>query len=227
MTTDEVMERLERLGSEQTRKIYARHGVGGEQFGVSYADLKALEKELKTDHALALSLWETGNHDARVLATLIADPGALGEAVLERLANDLDSYPLADAFGGLVGKTPHAQMLMTRWTQDEGEWRGQVGWNLLSGLAATDRTITDADFAPYLKRIENGVHTRKNRVRHAMNGALINIGARSPALEKQARAVAQAVGKVEVDHGQTNCVTPDAASYLNKVLKRKGHLLVG
>ena len=79
MTTDtQVLQELEALGKEQTRKTYRRHGVGENQYGVSYADLGKLKKRLKTDHALALKLWASGNHDARILALMIADPAAGG-----------------------------------------------------------------------------------------------------------------------------------------------------
>lgn len=59
----------------------------------------------------------------------------------------------------------------------------------------------------YLGTIEKEIHSRKNRVRHAMNGALISIGFRRPSLTKQALAAAKRIGKVEVDHGETGCKT--------------------
>ena len=58
-----------------------------------------------------------------------------------------------------------------------------------------------------------------------MNGALIAIGVRSPGLEQQALKVAAVIGKVEVDHGDTSCETPDAAAYIARTLAKKGHLV--
>ena len=49
-----------------------------------------------------------------------------------------------------------------------------------------------------------------------MNQALISIGLRSPSLRKAAVAAAGRIGKVEVDHGETSCQTPDAAAYIAK-----------
>lgn len=60
------------------------------------------------------------------------------------------------------------------------------------------------------------MHQRKNRVRFAMNSALIAIGGRNPQLEERAMAIAQVIGKVIVDHGETNCKTPDAATAIEK-----------
>ena len=74
MTAHDILTELEALGTAQTRKIYNRHGVGDDQYGVSYANLKALKKQIKTDHEAAKQLWASGNHDARILAAMIADP---------------------------------------------------------------------------------------------------------------------------------------------------------
>jgi 3-methyladenine DNA glycosylase AlkD len=68
MTEKEILAELRSLGTEQNRKIYSRHGVQGEMFGVSYANLEKLRKKIKTDHMLAGQLWAAGNHDARILA---------------------------------------------------------------------------------------------------------------------------------------------------------------
>ncbi len=54
-----------------------------------------------------------------------------------------------------------------------------------------------------------------------MNGALIAIAMRSPDLQKKAVAAAKRIGKVEVDHGDTACETPDAASYIKKMVERQ------
>ena len=74
MNYKDLMKELESLGNEQFRKTYRRHGVQGELFGVSSAHFATLKKKIKTDHDLALQLWKSGNYDARVLATMIADP---------------------------------------------------------------------------------------------------------------------------------------------------------
>jgi hypothetical protein len=79
-----------------------------------------------------------------------------------------------------------------------------------------DPTLPDAFFEPHLARIERDIHAEKNRVREAMNNALIAIGMRDDALEARALAVAQTIGKVHVDHGETGCKTPDALSYIRK-----------
>ena len=81
--------------------------------------------------------------------------------------------------------------------------------------------LPDEYFERFLSTIERDIHESQNRVRHEMNSALIAIGIRNPALEEKALAAAARIGKVEVDHGETGCKTPDAAGYIRKTLERK------
>src|SRR5689334_21626700 len=94
LTFAEVMKELEACGSPQYRKTWARHGVSGEMFGVSYDHLYRLQKALKVNHALAEQLWATNNHDAQVLATLIADPQAITDKQLEEWVKGLRNYSI-------------------------------------------------------------------------------------------------------------------------------------
>ena len=88
LTLAETMRVLERAGSAQTRKTYARHGVTGPMFGVSFATLKDLTRRIDVDHDLALALWDTGNFDARNLAVKVVDPARLTAAQLDRWARE-------------------------------------------------------------------------------------------------------------------------------------------
>jgi 3-methyladenine DNA glycosylase AlkD len=216
-----VLAKLKAAGTAQNRKIYARHGARGEMFGVSYANLNRLVKEIKTDHALARQLWATGNHDARVLAAMIADPARFDSALADAWVKDLNSVMIADAFNGPMRKSKLAQRKAAKWTRSNKEWIGRAGWNIVAGLALYEPELPDEAFADYLSEIEASIHQRPNYTRDAMNNALIAIGVRSPALKKLALAAAKKIGEVEVDHGETSCKTPDAASYIAKTLAHR------
>ncbi|HKS43430.1 MAG TPA: DNA alkylation repair protein [Blastocatellia bacterium] len=221
MTVNEMMSELKSLGSEQTCKTYKRHGVRGDMFGVSYANLGKIKKKIKVDHKLAEQLWATGNHDARIVATMIADPKQVTDKTVESWAKDLDSYAISDAFSKLIGATTLARKKAEKWTKAKQEWIGAAGWQLMSFIAMNDKELADDYFDDYLSLIESNIHDSKNRVRYAMNGALIAIGLRSPGLEKKALAAAKKIGVVTVDHGETGCKTPDAAEYIQKVKGRR------
>lgn len=216
MTYDQVMKELKQMGTAQNRKVYARHGVRDNMFGVSFANLNLLRKKIKVNHPLAVELWESGNHDAMILATLVAEPFELKSAELDAWLNQCDCYVLTDMFAALASKTPFVGKKAEKWSQSKQEWTGRAGWLLQTRLAMTSTDLPDDYFEKLLDTIQASIHSSKNRVRDAMNTAVINIGLRNSKLEKKAIAAAKAIGKVEVDHGETGCKTPDAIEYMKK-----------
>lgn len=218
----EVMEQLQSAGSEQTRKTYARHGVQQPMFGVSFASLKALMKRIGVDHELALALWETGNFDARNLAVKIVDPAQMSLAQLDTWALDPGARMCSGYVANVAVEGPHAQACVKRWLAAANETKRCVGWGLVCALAMRDATMNDAAFSRWMIQIEAVIHKASNAEREAMNHAVIAIGCRSADLRKAASEAAQRIGKVEVDHGDTACKTPDAASYIDKAW---GHAL--
>lgn len=216
MQLADVMTQLEALGTEQTRKTYGRHGVIEPMFGVSYANFAILTKKLKGNHALGVELWETGNHDARVLATMIIDGSLLTDEQMERWVRQLTNYGIVAAFAGMVTQSPLNQSKMVKWLEDDNPWLCCVGWIILANLAVYNPDLPDEFFTPYLPIIQENVHTRENWVRYYMNNALIAIGRRNESLKEQALVVARAIGKVKVDHGLTWCKTPLAEEYIQR-----------
>ena len=224
MTRDQVLAELERLGTEQNRTIYRRHGVRGAQFGVSHAQLGALTKQAgKVDHALARELWASGNYDARLLATKLADPREADAALLDAWAADLDCYPLSDALAQVAAASPAALERARAWIAADDEWIARTGWLVLANLALRDASQPDALFEEHLEIIEGDISSARNYVKDAMNSALIAIGSRTPTLRARAVEAARRIGTVVVDHGPTGCKTPAAEPYLEKVWARKRH----
>jgi len=88
-------------------------------------------------------------------------------------------------------------------------------------LAQIFAELPEKEYLAQLKHIEKHIHSSPNRVKHSMNAALIAIGSRGGDLTKEALAAAKRIGKVEVDHGDTSCKTPDATPYIKKMLERK------
>mgnify|MGYP001175496057 CR=1 FL=1 len=216
MTLAATMHELERAGSAQTRKTYARHGATGPMFGVSFAALKLLRKRIGVDHELACALWDTGNLDARNLAVKIADPARMSSAELDRWAREAGAPRMCGGYVAmLAAEGPHAAEKAAQWLAGDAPVR-PLGWSLLAQLAQRDETMPDAWFKERLAEIERTIHTVANGEREAMNLAIIAIGCRNAALRKAATAAAKRIGEVEVDHGDTACETPDAATYIDK-----------
>jgi 3-methyladenine DNA glycosylase AlkD len=218
---EETMHTLEEMGTAQNRKIYGRHGVGENMFGVSFGNLKELKKKVKKDHELAIQLWNSGNHDARNFATMIADPKQVDEALLDSWVQDLDNYVITDSFVGLTFRTKFAQEKAMEWISTNEEYVARAGWHLLSHISQNDEDLPVDFFETYLEIIENDIQQQQNRTREGMNNALIAIGIRNPALMLKALSVAENIGEVEVDHGDTSCKTPFAPDYIERTVNRK------
>jgi 3-methyladenine DNA glycosylase AlkD len=221
MNVQEALDTLKSLGTEQNRKIYRRHGAGEDVYGVSFANLKDLKKKIKIDHELAVALWNSGNHDARMLAGMIADPQRLDAETLDAWARGLRNYVETDALGDLASRASHARETMARWMASDAEWTASAGWRILAHVAMNGEGLPDEYFERFLATIERDIHDNPNRVRHEMNNALIAIGIRNPALQQKAEAAAARIGKVEVEHGETGCKTPEAIGYIRKAVERK------
>ncbi len=216
MTLAETMFALEKAGSEQTRKTYARHGAVGPMFGVSFATLKTLLKRIGVDQELALALWDTGNLDARNLAAKIADPARMTTSILDKWAAAPTGRMCWSYVPYLAAEGPHARKLCDAWRSASSEPKRCAGWSLVSAMAMLDEDTPDAWFAERLKEIEASIHPSPNAQREAMLRALIAIGCRSAGLRKSATAAAKQIGKLEIDHGDTSCKTPEAVPTLEK-----------
>jgi 3-methyladenine DNA glycosylase AlkD len=217
MTLAEVMRDLEKAGTEQARKTYARHGATGPMFGVSFATLKAMTKKIDVDHELALALWETGNLDAQNLAVKIIDPARMTSAVLDRWAREVCQSRTCGGYAGmLAAETPLGPAKADEWLGSKDARLNHAAWSLLGQLAQRDESLPDAYFEKRLAEIERTIHSAPNDQRWGMNHAVIAIGLRNRALRKAALAAAKRIGQVEIDHGDTACETADAAEYIQK-----------
>jgi 3-methyladenine DNA glycosylase AlkD len=216
MTLAQAMSALEKAGSEQTRKTYTRHGATGPMFGVSFATLKELLKRIGVDHELALALWDTGNFDARNLAVKIADPATMSPADLDHWAKTATLRMCGAYVAHLAVEGSHAKKKVDAWRASKDPATRVTGWSLVGALAMRDEEIPDAWFVKRLEEIEESIHASPNSERGAKLNALIAIGCRSAALRKAVTAAAKRIGKVEIDHGDTACKTPELAPTLEK-----------
>lgn len=214
---DEAMAALDAAGTAQNRKVYARHGVNEPMFGVSHAELNAMAKRYRHQHELGLALFASGNHDARQLATKVVDPDRLTVADANAWAKAIDCYLTAEAVGGVVARSRHARSRSDQWRDRRSEWIASAGWVIVACTAETD-VWTNAELDALLAQIEAEIHERPNRVRHEMNQAVITIALRSAGLRRRAVATAKRIGPVMVDHGETNCTTPEAIGYIEKTV---------
>jgi hypothetical protein len=217
MTLDEAMRALKEAGSAQARKTYLRHGATEPLFGVSFATLKVLVKRIGVDHDLSRALFETGNFDARNLALKIADAARVTPEDLDRWA----SAGLPRMCGGyvamLAAESPHGRSTADRWLAASAPTVRCAGWGLAAQLASRDPSVPPSWFEARLDDLERDIHAVPNDERYARNAALIAFGGHGPGLRDKALAAAARIGHLDVDHGDTDCETPDAATSIGKL----------
>ncbi len=162
-----LLDELRALGSEKDRAGMARYGIRVENaFGVSVYVLRGIAKRLGTDHDLALALWATGNHEARLLACFVDDPGAVGVRQLEQWVRDVDSWDLCDqAATSLFDLTRHGWAKAHEWAGRDAPWVKRAGFALMAGLAVHDRAAPDGAFLELLPAIERGAFDDRNYVK--------------------------------------------------------------
>jgi len=222
MKAQEILTTLKKLGKPQTAAIYMRHGSGDNVFGVLTSEIAKLQKKIKVDHSLAMELWKTGNAEARVLALQIADPQKLTMADAHGFISDGQVHFVGCYLTSLLAHSPLAEKTMRAWMKSPDEFVREMGYGILCFRLKDDPgSISEVDAERILATIEKEIHRSPNWSRYAMNGAMISIGIFKPALRKKAMEAAKRIGKVEVDHGETNCKTPNAVSYIEKASSRK------
>lgn len=222
MSLPEVMAILEKLGTEQTRKTWARHGAKGPMFGVLFGELFKLMKRIDVDHELARELWATDNVDARNLAMKIADPLAMTPDELDRWAIENPMRMCSLYVATLAAEGPHARNKVREWLNSSNERLRASGWTLLGRLSDLDESFPEDQLLCGIEVIEKSIHSAPNEVKNDMNRALITIGCRSSAMRKAVLAAAKRIGEVTVDHGDTACKTPDVAETVEKMWARSG-----
>src|SRR5262249_29654298 len=131
MTLKEILNQLEALGAETMRAHNTKWGAGAKQFGVKHGDIRALAKKIDSDHALALSLWKTGNVDAQLLAVLLVKPKDLSAKEVDRLVRSISFAHVADWLISYVVKQ-HAdkETLRQEWMATDDRWAARAGWSL-------------------------------------------------------------------------------------------------
>ncbi|MBT2693529.1 DNA alkylation repair protein [Bacillus sp. ISL-55] len=223
MNVQEIMAMLAELSSEQTKKTFMNHGASGNLYGVKIGDLKKLVKHVKKDHELALALYDTGNFDAMYLAGLSINPQLVTKETLQKWVKKADWYMLAEyTVAGVAAESHYALELAREWMESEKEMTAVAGWSTYANyLSITpDEELDLEEIRVLLQRAETTIHQEKNRVRYCINGFVISVGAYIIDLHDEAIKVAETIGKVQVNMGNTACKVPLAVPYIEKIASR-------
>jgi 3-methyladenine DNA glycosylase AlkD len=190
---EEVIKLLRSMENAKNREGMQRFGIrGGEMLGISVYDIRRIAKDIGKDHSLALRLWSSGIHEARMLACFVGEPDKVTEALMEKWVRDFDSWDICDqCCAHLFDQTPFVEKKIREWTSRKEEFVKRSGFVLMAAKSVHDKEAEDSEFERYFPIIKREAKDERNFVKKAVNWALRQIGKRNLALNRKAVKVAK------------------------------------
>ena len=230
MTLQQTLQALRKKGSQRTIDGMKRFGIDSvDAFGVSAPDIRMIAKQITRDHALALSLWETDIHEARILAVLIAEPERATLSLMDSWTREMRNWAQCDAAcGEYFQRTRFAETLPERWCRQPKEFVRRAGFVMMAAMAVHHKQMDDSTFEDFFPLIIEYSIDERNFVRKGVNWALRQIGKRNIRLHKKAIALSKEIQNIPSPTAKW--IATDALRELNDpktialVLRRKGVL---
>ena len=200
MTCKEIIQHIKSLHDPEAVKGMARFGINPKNtYGVSIPHLRTIAKQIGKNHQLALKLWSSGIHEARILACMIDDPAEVTEDQMDRWASDFDSWDICDqCCSNLFDKTRSSYMKAIEWAQRDKAFVKRAGFVMMAVLAVHDKKAKNKDFMQFFPLIQRGAEDERNFVKKAVNWALRQIGKRNYTLNKKAIVTANKIQRIDL-----------------------------
>ncbi|MFT7536706.1 MAG: 3-methyladenine DNA glycosylase AlkD [Hyphomicrobiaceae bacterium] len=220
MNTKQAMAKLKALGDEKRRAFNAKRGAGDNQFGVNTGDIRKLAKQIKVDHELGLSLWQTGNVDAQMLAILLVRPEELSikelsamvkEGTCEWVATWLSSY--------VIKKHSDTEKVREKWMKARDVMTKRAGWSLTAQRVV--KSPDDLDLVALLDRLEKEMPKAKPQAQWTMNTCLGEIGIRHEEHRDRVLAMGEAIGFYRDVPVSKGCLSPFIPIWVNEMVSRQ------
>ncbi len=206
MRTEEIIQKLKKKADPKNVAGMARFGISSKNtLGVSVVTLRLIGKDIKKEikgkeeiHKLALKLWDSEIHEARILATIIDIPELVSEKQADSWVKGLESWDTCDQFCmNLMNRTSFAFEKVALWANREEEFVRRAGFALIAALSVRDKTTTDERFERFFPLIIKYSTDERNFVRKAVNWALRQIGKRNKTLLPKAIKLAEEIEKID------------------------------
>ncbi|GKV56542.1 hypothetical protein NCCP2222_24890 [Sporosarcina sp. NCCP-2222] len=201
MDFETVMQELEALGKERTKKIYLSNGAHEPVFGVATGAMKPIAKKIKINQPLAEELYATGNYDAMYFAGIIADPNGMTESDYNRWIEGAYFYMLSDYVVAVtLSESKIAQEVADRWIASGDELRMSAGWSCYCWLLGNrkDHEFSESKISKMLEIVKDTIHDSPERTKSSMNNFLYTVGISYVPLHEKALEKAKDVGSVEI-----------------------------
>ncbi|KKS04901.1 DNA alkylation repair protein [Candidatus Curtissbacteria bacterium RIFCSPHIGHO2_12_41_11] len=218
----EVLRKLKSQTNPKNVQGMVKFGINSKNtLGISIPILRKLAKEIGTNHTIAQQLWDSGIHEARILASMVDDPKQVSEKQMDLWTSDFDSWDVCDQVCmNFFDKTPHAFQKAKEWTRRDNEFEKRAGFALMACLAWHDKNSSNESFSHFFSLIKQAATDERNFVKKAVNWALRQIGKRNRNLNKMAIGTAQEI--IKIDSKTAKWIATDALRELTSdaILKR-------
>ncbi|MBU0572607.1 DNA alkylation repair protein [Patescibacteria group bacterium] len=196
---EEVLKKLKKLSNPKSIKGMARFGIRPDKaLGISIPNLRELAKNIGKNHKLALQLWKSEIHEARILAGMIDEVDKVTQKQMDSWIKGFDSWDVCDQVcANLFDKTPYAFKKAIEWTKRKEEFEKRAGFALMACLAWHDKEANNNKFIKFFPSIKRESTDERNYVKKAVNWALRQIGKRNKNLNKEAIKIASVIQKRE------------------------------
>jgi 3-methyladenine DNA glycosylase AlkD len=217
----EVLKKIRSLSNPEAVAGMARFGINPKNtYGVSIPVLRKMAKQIGKSHLLAEKLWNSGIHEARILAGMIDAPEKVTEAQLERWVKDFDSWDVCDQVcSNLFDQTKFAHKKAVEWSKRREEFIKRAGFVLMAALAVHDKEADNEKFLRFLRVIKREATDERNFVKKAVNWALRQIGKRNLSLNKSAIMTGKEIQKI--DSKSARWIASDAIRELTSRMVQK------
>ena len=199
MKVEEIIKKLESLSNKEAVKGMARYGINPRNnLGVSIYKLRLIAKEIGKDHDLAIKLWNSDIHDARLLACFIDDPDKITSEQMDSWAKSFDSWDICDqACTSLFDLNSLAWTKVFEWAKRNEEFVKRGAFALIAGLSVHNKKSSDEKFEQFFPIIKKHSADNRNYVKKAVNWALRNIGKRNLRLNKKTIELSENILKID------------------------------
>ena len=175
-----------------------RYGINqSNTLGISMYTLRDMAKTIPKNHKLALELWKSGIHEARILASLVDEPEKVTDEQLERWVADFDSWDVGDQVSALIAQTPFVIRKIHEWSARDEEFVKRAAFSLIAEISFYHKKMADAEFEQFFPLIMRAATDERNFVKKAVNWALRNIGKRNKFLNRRAIEVAKEIQTID------------------------------
>ena len=218
MTKNEVIMWFESNKNQANIEGMKRFGIISDKvFGLSLQQIEEIRKKIKKDHNLALELWDTGYHDVRHLASIIADPKIIDEETIDKWVMDFDNWAICDSVcGKLIQKTEFVYKKVDEWQYSDLLYVKRASFALIAWIAVHHKKLPDSFFGNYFEMIVNHAEDDRHYIKKAVNWALRQIGKRNSNLAKEALLVCDTLRLKYHESKSAKWIAGDAERELRK-----------